>query len=744
MTRGWLWRLVLLLCVSLIQTQCGFRALTGPQVRQLEQLIAEDPGAALTLAHTWQQEGRSIPDALLRRAVTAAFQPDAPREQVEAAIRAFDLYKNRPWAWQVMEPFLTRQAPTILLNAERFARLHPEWTKKVVEHTAVRAPSLVLSELPRLAVLDAGWAKTLAQRITASTPALAFSHAQELLAMDRSWAQKLLQEAAQAFPQAAVRGVQSYLAEPWGPQLFATAVLREPQWVVGIAAVPEEGQAVLKALRQAEAPPLRLLSQIASSPYPRETKVRLAVFVHDIVSGRHSLAEAARLSGDNSAYFRTLVAMQLAQPTDAVVGAALKDQALTLIEPINTQFDRPAAVRFRAVVSFTAKELYTLLVYTETEIFTSSYRGLFERLLARLHQEKLTGDQLLAQVGYHRFLVFIRLAASFNRLDQFLAAIPSDAARGALLTRCLQDMERPTPEVMAQALTATEVLATRLDPQSLRLMRDVIGREYHRAEQTHNRHAMAVYGLLAAQIHQQATPALRTPALAAVAARYQAALPDLARLPAAKLFPDGKHMQRHFFYNDDDGRQSFASFLAHYHHDQAWRIKADDLYVQITTQRTGKRMEIYANRPTEEATGLVDPLQHVFQKRQPEVIVHRGHSTHVDGTIAQLPATAVLIFLGNCGSYTQLGAALNKAPQAHIITTKGIGTAAINDPLLKALNLYLLRGKDVVWAEFWAGVTPKLAKNPRFEDYLPPDKNLSVRFLQAYHAVMATPRIASR
>jgi hypothetical protein len=326
-------------------------------VRQLEQLIAEDPGAALTLAHTWQQEGRSIPDALLRRAVTAAFQPDAPREQVEAAIRAFDLYKNRPWAWQVMEPFLTRQAPTILLNAERFARLHPEWTKKVVEHTAGRAPSLVLSELPRLAVLDAGWAKTLAQRITASNPALAFSHAQELLAMDRSWAQKLLQEAAQAFPQAAVRGVQSYLAEPWGPQLFATAVLREPQWVVGLAAVPGEGQAVLKALRQAEAPPLRLLSQIASSPYPRETKVRLAVFVHDIVSGRHSLAEAARLSGDNSVYFRTLVAMQLAQPTDAVVGAALKDQALTLIEPINTQFDRPAAVRFRAVVSFTAKEL---------------------------------------------------------------------------------------------------------------------------------------------------------------------------------------------------------------------------------------------------------------------------------------------------------------------------------------------------------------------------------------------------
>jgi hypothetical protein len=126
------------------------------------------------------------------------------------------------------------------------------------------------------------------------------------------------------------------------------------------------------------------------------------------------------------------------------------------------------------------------------------------------------------------------------------------------------------------------------------------------------------------------------------------------------------------------------------------------------------------------------------------MIVHRGHSTHVDGTIARLPATAVLVFLGNCGSYTQLGAALSKAPQAHIITTKGIGTAAINDPLLKALNMYILRGKDVVWTEFWAAVTPKLANNPRFEDYLPPDKNISVRFLQAYRTVMATPRRVAR
>src|SRR5262245_17152367 len=61
-------------------------------------------------------------------------------------------------------------------------------------------------------------------------------------------------------------------------------------------------------------------------------------------------------------------------------------------------------------------------------------------------------------------------------------------------------------------------------------------------------------------------------------------------------------------------------------------------------------------------------------------------SPYVVQTIEKVPATAALVYLGNCGSYMLQETILRKAPKAHILTTKGIGIITINDPLLKALN----------------------------------------------------------
>lgn len=726
--------------------QQGVTDLIGPEIRQFDQLITENPAAALALAYALQQRGMSFPEPVLRQAVEAAFQKDAPWAYTEMAIRTFDLYKDRPWAGKVMEPFVTREASNILLNAGRFAGWNREWTIQAIERTAAQTPRLVLGELKRLAAIDAVLAKTLAKTAAASAPGLAFSYAEELLAVDPQWARELLQEAAKTFPQAAIRAVQSYRSQPWGPALFAEAVLREPQWVVSIAATPKDGQPVLDALRQAQTPPLRMLAEIASNPYEREIKVRMAVFMDSIAAGQRSLDEAARISGDDHAYFQALVALKLAQPHSPAVEVAIKDHALTLINVVN-QYEQPAAVRFRPAEHLTAQELYALLTYTDVEIFTSSYRGLFERMVARMERENLTGDQLLDQVEYLRFNFFMKSAASFNHIDKFLATVPAAVARWSILTRCMKDMGQPTPEVMTQAMTAAEVIEAPLDVQSLRLIRDVITSEYQRTEQEQNRHAMAIYGLLAAQLDRRVGADLRTPTLVALATRYRAYFPDFKVLAGAKIFSNGKNIQQHFFYNDDDGKKSFGSFLAQYQRDRAWQVADQGAYVRIRATTGGKLLELYANRPDEAAgvddyTRIAETLRHIEQEHSvpPEVIVHRGHSTYVDVSIDRIPHTAVLIFLGNCGSYGQLDMVLSKAPRAHIITTKGIGSFTINDPLLKALNEYSLRGKDVVWAEFWKHVEPALGSNPRFVDYIPPDKNISVLFLRAYRAVMADQR----
>src|SRR5262249_27491018 len=69
-------------------------------------LETDDPRAILAWAQAWQARGETLPDALLKKAVEAALQPEASWEEITAAITAFDVYKDRPWVAQVLQPFV--------------------------------------------------------------------------------------------------------------------------------------------------------------------------------------------------------------------------------------------------------------------------------------------------------------------------------------------------------------------------------------------------------------------------------------------------------------------------------------------------------------------------------------------------------------------------------------------------------------------------------------------------------------
>jgi hypothetical protein len=677
---------------------------------------------------------------LLRRAVETALQPEAPWDQITAAITAFDLYQDRPWVTQVLQPFVVYHAHNILLNVDVFARLHRGWTKRAVAMATPQAPGFVLSTLKTLSALDPVWAKQIATNAAATMPAAVWPHVDVLLAVDTQWTEGILRDAAKAAPYDALRAVRSYITAPWGQQFFADVVLREPRGVVSVVtANTEQYQQVRQALATTTHPALQALARIIDSSYPPDTKERMAAFVEELAAHTLSWEDAARLSSDAQMYFRTLVTLYLRDPAGEhhAIAYTLSEEASTLVAEINNLFEQPAAIRFRAVEHFAARELYLLLTYGEAELFTSSYNGVFDRLLARMRQESLTGDQLLTQVHAIDFRVFIKSAAVFNRLTAFLATIPSPVARWSLLARCLSDLEQ-APDVTMQAVTAAEILNAPLDLDSLRLIRDTLRSEYIRAEMVHNQQARVIYGLLIAALTRRHTVARDDPALTAIAARYRPSLPDLTDIPVSALFQHGVSIHRYFFYNDDDGKQSFQSFMAQYHSDRSWHIEDHGSFVHLRSQAPGRQVEIYANKFTDDEQGIND-IDQVLRKRKatPSVIVHRGHTFYVDKTLEKLSATVALVYLGNCGGNTLLETVLRRAPQAHIITTQGIGTLTINDPLLKALNTYLLRGKEMTWQGFWRHIEARFGRNPRFIDYVPPDKNASVVFLRAYHSLTA-------
>ena len=128
-------------------------------------------------------------------------------------------------------------------------------------------------------------------------------------------------------------------------------------------------------------------------------------------------------------------------------------------------------------------------------------------------------------------------------------------------------------------------------------------------------------------------------------------------------------------------------------------------------------------------------------KLKPTIVIHRGHSYHVKYTIKQLPPSARIVILGSCGGYHNLDDVLRTCPDAHIISSKEVGTKSVNEPILRAINEDLRQGKNVEWIPMWKMLAEKFTSvegKERFDNYIPPHKNLGALFLKAYTKAMGT------
>ena len=153
---------------------------------------------------------------------------------------------------------------------------------------------------------------------------------------------------------------------------------------------------------------------------------------------------------------------------------------------------------------------------------------------------------------------------------------------------------------------------------------------------------------------------------------------------------------------------------------------------------------IYVNRPLNNDKNLDDTAQiHLNQyltknNLKPSIVTHRGHSYWLPRTIDRMTGDAKIIVLGSCGGYKNLNQLIEINPDAHIISTKQIGTGNINQIITNKLNQILLAGKTVVWKNMWDDLSLFFAKQPKdikeaWDDYIPPYKNLGAIFIKAYN-----------
>ena len=65
----------------------------------------------------------------------------------------------------------------------------------------------------------------------------------------------------------------------------------------------------------------------------------------------------------------------------------------------------------------------------------------------------------------------------------------------------------------------------------------------------------------------------------------------------------------------------------------------------------------------------------------------------------------------------------------------------INEPILKAINDNLREGKNVDWIAIWKNLSEKFTSGDakeRFDNYIPPHKNLGALFIKAYTRQMGS------
>ena len=408
----------------------------------------------------------------------------------------------------------------------------------------------------------------------------------------------------------------------------------------------------------------------------------------------------------------------------------LKDKAIELyINEINALHEeKNPKIRFLTLEKLTAQDLYYLAVMGEAEMYTSSFvTGIYPRIFQRM--KKPDANNLLQSVHNDYVKKFIKIAAAYNTLDDFLQKMDSTIA----FTRMQQFVDGlENTKSLEEAVDVADAYASIYQPKFRKLILNQVHVNLVNAQQKKHIQGKVIYQLL-----ETIFASMDTANHIDIAAEL--GITPVYLMPNKLLQnPQGKIIMQQFFYGDKDGMTVFNAFVASFNAAK-WRIIQQKEWVEIASKK-GVPICIYANRPLNQALDLDEQAQDALidylksQQLTPSVVIHRGHSYHLSSTIEKLASSAKLVILGGCGGYQNLNQVLAICPGAQIISTKQVGTGVINKGLINEMSETLRLGQNLNWPSFWTKMTKqfKAGLKESFNDYVPPHKNLGAIFIMAY------------
>ena len=473
-------------------------------------------------------------------------------------------------------------------------------------------------------------------------------------------------------------------------------------------------------------------------------------FLDNIVSGRMTLRDIDAAKDDSLLYYRLLVKTQ----QDYIARAINKDTAFEfkalsrrLEDKAKADFvnvinglhnERNLDIRFKSIQSMNAQELYYLAVSSDGSIYTSSFvKGVFPLMMKKSNNR---GDSLLILVNFDKYRKFIKMSAGFNTLDQFLASFPKASREGeedpanTLMRAFVNRLEQSDGlEDGVDVADSYASISETLKPVADRMLQN-IQLNYERNLANGNRKGIAIYNILGKLF-------LSADSTKNIDLTKELGIPPVYEVPFTALGGDSNRVVvQLFIYGDKDGIGVFPGLVSMFNNPN-WKIdQSNKQWVTISSAR-GKPVSLYMNRPLPEETNEDAKAQEALCKYLeekhliPTVTINRGHSYNAPYTIDQMSTASKIVFMGSCGGYRMIHDILQKAPDAHIIGTKQIADAPVNNPFLRLIMEKLRTGSDIKWIPFWEELG-KIVTDKIFEDYVPPHKNLGALFIKAYTKAM--------
>ena len=478
-------------------------------------------------------------------------------------------------------------------------------------------------------------------------------------------------------------------------------------------------------------------------------------FLDDLLSERQSIDSIKKYVGDGDngydsiGYYKLLVntataySKRMGKPfydtAIAYYGAngllkTLHTKALQhFINPINNLHEENnLAIRMRAIQPLSPTDLYYMMVVGENDIYTSSYKHSFNRML-QIMGPKPKGDSLLIAVNFNQFRKFIKMAANYDRLDTFLKLMPAERSE-QLMRAFVSQLENNLEDAVDVADSYSSISDKKLQQT---ILQNVMENEKE-AIANNNGRAKIIYGLLKTIFLSFDDNTIDLSA--------QIGIPPIYEV-ANKYIQDAKGVivEQVFWYGDKDGKQFYPAFRNSFS-PKEWKVTEKKEWMEAASLKGN--VLLFANKPLDNDANLDDTAQIHLAKYmeekglKPAVIVHRGHSYWLERTMSRMPGDAKIVVLGSCGGYQNLNEILEINPEAHIISTKEIGTGDINRPILTYMNHTFTAGDNLSWRKMWQNLTKSFSTDPNknvrdsWDDYIPPYKNLGAIFLKAYSKKM--------